>query len=116
MERRKIKDYDTVYIFIKGEITGGKAVSQTAHAVGRLASEYPYLWEEHVKNGNRAVALKCDEFPSEFPIMTDDSGEFGKHQYGNVAYASVFDKTDNDVFALAILPQQRLNMPKYDIL
>jgi len=107
-------EYDTIYIFVKEEITGGKAVSQTAHAVGLLASKYPNLWEKHVNNGQRAVALKWTDLPPLF----EDFDEYELNEYGhqsNIAYASVFDRTDNDVFALAVLPQKRLNMPQYDI-
>lgn len=109
-------DYDTIYIFIKSGISAGKAVSQTAHAVGLLASAFPDVWGRHVQAGHRAVALRAEKLPFlELHLFHQKVEIFESTKNGLIHYASVYDHTDSGVFVLAILPQKRLNMPEYNI-
>lgn len=129
-----MKDYDTIYLFVKNKWQGkrmkaGKASSQVAHAVGLLAMHYPMHWLQHVSNGQRAVSLKCEELPLDVHIDNEVGntnapmlielntvGSTFMNGWHTLLYASVYDFTDEDVFVLAVLPQKRLNKPDYDIL
>jgi len=118
-----MKDFDTIYLFVKDrwkykKMKAGKASSQVAHAVGLLASGYPNLWRIHINNGQRAVALKCREIPKfNGEVKLDRLGNTHlKKETNDIYYASVYDYTDSDIFVLAVLPQKRLDMPQYTIL
>ena len=115
MSTMETKEFDTIYIFVKENITSGKAVSQTAHAIGLLASQFPDEWNKHIIAGQRAVALSCKELPDDFLMDVNDWGYMHTSEFGDMAYASVYDGTDDDVFVLAVLPRQRLNIPQFKL-
>ena len=113
-----MKEYDTIYLFcIKKNKKMGKIASQVAHAVGSLASTFPDIYKLHKKNGERALAFRVQELPyGKYHMAHNFTGVKNHHDWGITVYSSVFDRTDQDTFVLAILPEKRLDTEGYRLM